>query len=207
MPPTVDFPFSATLQDHLSVGRAIMATDHPVIRVLLIDDSPHDRRLIWEMLSKSRNVSFDVSCEDNLTDGLQRLPEGGIDVLLLDLGLPDSKGLAGRSADLLVFFTFPEAVRHPLAVRKHRASSINIYRGYYPPPAGRHWSYNENFDIGPEPPLPVSDGPGTEGLREANVWPAGIVSGLVVIVKSATSIAAPPSVNGMSTSPAVVCES
>ena len=88
------------------------------------------------------------------------------------VGLPDSKGLAGRSADLLAFFTFPEAVRHPLAVRKHRASSINIYRGYYPPPAGRHWSYNENFDIGPEPPLPVSDGPGTEGLREANVWPA-----------------------------------
>jgi signal transduction histidine kinase/HPt (histidine-containing phosphotransfer) domain-containing protein len=68
--------------------------EYPVIRVLLIDDNPNDRRLIREMLSKSRDVSFGVDCAEDLASGLQRLGDGGIDVVLTDLGLPDSKGLA-----------------------------------------------------------------------------------------------------------------
>ena len=69
------------------------------------------------------------------------------------IGLPDSESLAERSAALLAFFDFSDSVRHRLAVRKYHAENSNIYRGYYPPPEGRHWSYNEIFDIGPEPPL------------------------------------------------------
>jgi signal transduction histidine kinase/HPt (histidine-containing phosphotransfer) domain-containing protein len=69
------------------------ATDHPVLRVLLIDDVASDRRLIREMLSKARDVSFDVESLERLTDGLERLSQDSIDVVLLDLGLPDSKGL------------------------------------------------------------------------------------------------------------------
>jgi len=71
----------------------MMETDHTLIRVLLIDDNPNDGRLIREMLSKSREVSFDVQWEEDLQSGLHRLSRGGVDVLLLDLGLPDSKGL------------------------------------------------------------------------------------------------------------------
>lgn len=62
------------------------------IKVLLIEDNPGDARLIKEMLAEARSVSFDLEWKDNLTKGLKRLTEKGIDVVLLDLMLPDSTG-------------------------------------------------------------------------------------------------------------------
>ncbi|MDH7485259.1 MAG: response regulator [Anaerolineae bacterium] len=64
-----------------------------VIRVLLVEDNPGDARLIREMLSEVREVTFDVQRADRLSASLERLAEGGIDVVLLDLSLPDSQGL------------------------------------------------------------------------------------------------------------------
>jgi signal transduction histidine kinase len=63
------------------------------IKVLLVEDNPGDVRLIQEMLSESRDFSFDLECADRLSPGLERLDASGIDVILLDLGLPDSLGL------------------------------------------------------------------------------------------------------------------
>lgn len=62
------------------------------IRVLVIEDNPGDARLIQEMLVKAENVSFDLEWKERLSEGLVRLAEGSIDVILLDLMLPDSKG-------------------------------------------------------------------------------------------------------------------
>jgi PAS domain S-box-containing protein len=63
------------------------------IRVLLIEDNPGDVRLIQEMLSEdSRNV-FEIVHTDRLSKGLEFLKGDGIDILLLDLGLPDSRGI------------------------------------------------------------------------------------------------------------------
>ncbi|MCY2996302.1 MAG: response regulator [Planctomycetota bacterium] len=67
--------------------------DQTVINVLVIDDSPSDRRLIRELLSASRDVVFRVETAELLSQGLARLARGGIDVLVTDLGLPDSQGL------------------------------------------------------------------------------------------------------------------
>ncbi|MGB2727486.1 MAG: response regulator [Halobacteriota archaeon] len=63
------------------------------IKVLLIEDNPGDARLIREMLSEVSAVQFDLTCADRLSAGLERLAAGDIDMLLLDLGLPDSQGL------------------------------------------------------------------------------------------------------------------
>jgi len=63
------------------------------INVLLIEDNPGDVRLIREMLSRSINISFEIEHADRLSTGLERLAQGGIDILLLDLGLPDSRGI------------------------------------------------------------------------------------------------------------------
>lgn len=60
------------------------------IRVLLIEDNPGDARLIKEMLSEERDISLEW--KDNLQDGLKRLAEGGIDMVLLDMMMPDSFG-------------------------------------------------------------------------------------------------------------------
>ena len=62
-------------------------------KVLLIEDHPVDARLIREALAESRGAPIDLECVDRLSSGLRRLADGGIDLLLLDLGLPESQGL------------------------------------------------------------------------------------------------------------------
>src|ERR1017187_3277252 len=63
-----------------------------VIRVLLIEDDPGDARLIQEYLNKSRNNRFVLTHVDRLSSGLESLGRGETDIVVLDLGLPDSQG-------------------------------------------------------------------------------------------------------------------
>ena len=67
--------------------------DNKFIRVLLIEDNPGDARLIQETLAEAGRVKFALEHVDNLETGLERLSRGGVDLILLDLGLPDSRGL------------------------------------------------------------------------------------------------------------------
>lgn len=62
------------------------------ISVLLIEDNPGDARLIRELLSEAGD-KFTLECAEKLSAGIERLDRDGIDVILLDLGLPDSQGL------------------------------------------------------------------------------------------------------------------
>ena len=64
------------------------------LKVLLIEDNPLDARLIQIMLSDAGGGMFELERADRLTVGLSRLAEGGIGMVLLDLSLPDSQGLA-----------------------------------------------------------------------------------------------------------------
>ncbi|HTI50824.1 MAG TPA: ATP-binding protein, partial [Planctomycetaceae bacterium] len=70
-----------------------MAIDRQQIRVLLIEDSPDDALLIREYLAGARQTRFRIDHVELLSDALQRVSVGGIDVVLLDLQLPDSQGL------------------------------------------------------------------------------------------------------------------
>lgn len=63
------------------------------IRVLLIEDNPGDVRLIREMLAEPGLAGFTLEFASELAAGLARLAEGGFDILLCDMGLPDSQGL------------------------------------------------------------------------------------------------------------------
>ena len=65
------------------------------IRILLIEDNPGDARLIGELLGTEEGASFLLEHADHLSTGLARLAQGGVDVILLDLSLPDSHGLEG----------------------------------------------------------------------------------------------------------------
>lgn len=60
--------------------------------VLLIEDSDFDAALVTEMLAQARGLQARVLRRDRLDTGLARLGLGGIDVVLLDLSLPDSRG-------------------------------------------------------------------------------------------------------------------
>lgn len=73
-----------------------METDR--IRVLLIEDSPDDARLIQCYLGQAEHIHIEVKHADRLAHGLACLDQNESDVVLLDLGLPDSQGLASLSA-------------------------------------------------------------------------------------------------------------
>ena len=63
-------------------------------KVLLIEDNPGDRRLVVEYLRERYGNDCAVLEAGTLAAGLDRLRSGEPDVVLLDLGLPDSVGLA-----------------------------------------------------------------------------------------------------------------
>jgi signal transduction histidine kinase len=63
------------------------------IEILLVEDNTGDVRLVQEMLSRTGAVPFSLAVANSLAATLARLGDGGIDVLLLDLGLPDSSGV------------------------------------------------------------------------------------------------------------------
>jgi signal transduction histidine kinase len=62
------------------------------LQVLLVEDNAGDARLIQESLSETKGEPFEVEIADRLSAALERLGEGGIDAVLLDLALPDSQG-------------------------------------------------------------------------------------------------------------------
>jgi Flp pilus assembly CpaE family ATPase len=64
-----------------------------ILTVLLIEDSPEYAELVHRWLSPRNDIEFVLNWTDSLSAGLARLARGGVDVILLDLGLPDSQGL------------------------------------------------------------------------------------------------------------------
>jgi signal transduction histidine kinase len=64
-----------------------------VLQVLLVEDNASDARLLREMLSKEKLGSFELTHLTRMHEAEIRLSEGGIDIVLLDMGLPDGHGL------------------------------------------------------------------------------------------------------------------
>jgi DNA-binding NtrC family response regulator len=67
-----------------------METDH--IRILHIEDSPADVVLVQEILADAKEFSGTVLHADLLSLGLEKLTTNAVDIILLDLNLPDSAG-------------------------------------------------------------------------------------------------------------------
>jgi two-component system, NarL family, sensor histidine kinase UhpB len=59
----------------------------------MVEDNPGDVRLLKEMLKKSQSAVFKIDSIDCLSRAIEKLKENIYDLLLLDLGLPDSQGL------------------------------------------------------------------------------------------------------------------
>ncbi|SDC79187.1 bacterio-opsin activator domain-containing protein [Natrinema hispanicum] len=82
------------------------AASDEALQVLLIEDNPGDARLIQEMLHETEELAKrvrpgevsgrtpDISCETRLEEALETLADEHIDIVLLDLNLPDSEGLS-----------------------------------------------------------------------------------------------------------------
>jgi PleD family two-component response regulator len=83
--------------------------NHP-FKVLLVEDNPGDARLIREMLKEASAAKFKLLYVDRLDGGLKCLSQQTLDLILLDLSLPDSQGL-----DTFIK-TYTQATKVPIVV-------------------------------------------------------------------------------------------
>ena len=90
--------------------RRVVAAGAP-IQVLLVEDDPQMAELVQVSLFEGTNDRFHVEWVPNLVEALTRLSQPGIDVVLLDLGLPELSGYksyrvieagAGRSLPVVI---------------------------------------------------------------------------------------------------------
>lgn len=107
----------------------------PVFRVLLVEDNPGDARLVEKYLSRAQGADFRLERVDSLGKGIERLAEGGIDVVLLDLNLPDSNGfvtferlIAGRPEAAVVVLTGHDDMRLALRAVREGAQDYMVKR-------------------------------------------------------------------------------
>ncbi|MBN2343993.1 MAG: response regulator [Deltaproteobacteria bacterium] len=63
------------------------------IRVLLIEDSPIIQKMVIQMLQGDEHADFEVLPAASLTEGMRSLQQEAVDVVILDLSLPESTGV------------------------------------------------------------------------------------------------------------------
>jgi diguanylate cyclase (GGDEF)-like protein len=61
--------------------------------LLLVEDDPADAELLKDALSKLQHITVDLLCANSLSNALTYLEDRKLDVIISDLGLPDSQGL------------------------------------------------------------------------------------------------------------------
>lgn len=90
-----------------------IASDHSVheeiLRILIIEDNPGDIILIRELL-RSSDRKFELTNATSLKEAVDLLNSNAYDVILLDLGLPDSSGLKTLKEFLYLEISMPVVV-------------------------------------------------------------------------------------------------
>ena len=81
-----------------------------LLRVLLVEDNPGDAELIEEMLPRDGTTLFEVRCVARLSEALECAGADRFDIIILDLNLPDSDGLATLSTMRQQAFRMPIVV-------------------------------------------------------------------------------------------------
>ena len=65
------------------------------LHILLVEDNPGDAMLIEEILLEKADFHFKINVAETLKAATTKIKSNTFDIILLDLGLPDSDGLMG----------------------------------------------------------------------------------------------------------------
>jgi signal transduction histidine kinase len=80
-----------SLPSVVDANRVSMQT---IRKVLLVEDNPGDVRLLREMFNEEGSPDVDLACVSFMSEAEKYLATCTVDIILLDLGLPDAQGLA-----------------------------------------------------------------------------------------------------------------
>jgi len=94
------------------------------MRILLVEDNPGDAALLRRYLDE-KGPECELEIVDMLQSGIDRLYQGGIDVVILDLSLPDSTGLDTLKKVKEYFNTIPVIVLTGSEDEETGASAVN----------------------------------------------------------------------------------
>ncbi len=120
------------------------SAEQSAVRVLLIEDLELEATLVRQMLASVRTMRFELVWKDLVQRGLDHLDRADVDVILLDLNLPDSGGYAtfervrAHAPDLpiILFTNVDDEAQAARAVRegaqdyliKHRIDATHLSR-------------------------------------------------------------------------------
>ena len=74
-------------------SRGDSGVEKKALQVLLVEDNAGDARLLREMFSKEKAGSFELTHLTRMSEAVAHLARGGVDIVLLDMGLPDGHGI------------------------------------------------------------------------------------------------------------------
>jgi diguanylate cyclase (GGDEF)-like protein/PAS domain S-box-containing protein len=63
------------------------------IRIVLVEDNAGDARLLREMLNEPASCKYELTHHESMAKAVAHLAANPVDIVLLDLGLPDAQGL------------------------------------------------------------------------------------------------------------------
>ncbi len=95
------------------------------IKVLLIEDNPGDAHLVRRYLGGELAGEIELEHANRVAIGLDSLRRNGIDLVLLDLNLPDSRGLATFEK---VHSSFPDVPKIVMSGQDDRAQAVEAVR-------------------------------------------------------------------------------
>ena len=102
-----------------------MTDERHHIRVLLIEDDADDVFLFKDMIADQKSVTISVDHVASLTAGIERIRDGGIDIVISDLGLPESRGLNTLTLLLPEVGGLPVIALTDLADQKTGAAAVH----------------------------------------------------------------------------------
>jgi len=88
-------PQLARSRVELDSPTSAMAHARPTVRVLLLAKSSSQARLVNRCLEAAIPEFFSVECVDRVSRGLRHLRRSAVDVVLMDLAMPEGRGLDG----------------------------------------------------------------------------------------------------------------